>query len=56
MDPEVSGAFFDRLAAVEAGVALDEGARMPGQGKSPMDLVELDDGIWAQTRRLAGAG
>jgi len=54
MDPEVSGAFFDRLAAVEAGVAMDEGARMPGQGKSPMDPVDLDDGVWAQVRDLAG--
>uniref|UniRef100_UPI0025F873C7 Ldh family oxidoreductase n=1 Tax=uncultured Roseovarius sp. TaxID=293344 RepID=UPI0025F873C7 len=54
MDPEVSGAFFERLAAVEAGVAMDEGARMPGQGKAAMDPVDLDDGFWAQTRGLAG--
>ncbi|WP_306155363.1 Ldh family oxidoreductase [Roseovarius sp. MMSF_3281] len=54
MDPEASGAFFDRLAAVEAGVAMDEGARMPGQGKRPMDPVELEEAVWAQTRALAG--
>jgi len=54
MDPEVSGAFFDRLAAVEAGVAMDEGARMPGQGKAAMDPVELEEAVWAQTRALAG--
>jgi (2R)-3-sulfolactate dehydrogenase (NADP+) len=54
IDPEGSGAFFDRLAAVEAGVALDEGARMPGQGKSPTNPVDLDEGVWAQVRGLAG--
>jgi len=54
MDPEVSGAFFDRLAQVEVGVSIDEGARMPGQGKTPMDPVDLDEGVWTQTRALAG--
>ena len=54
MDPEVSGAFFDRLAQVEEGVSIDEGARMPGQGKTPMDPVDLDEGVWTQTRALAG--
>jgi (2R)-3-sulfolactate dehydrogenase (NADP+) len=54
MDPEVSGAFFERLAAVEAGVAMDEGARMPGQGKAAMNPVELEEAVWAQTRGLAG--
>ena len=54
MDPEGSGAFFDRLAAVEAGVVQDEGARMPGQGKSPMNPVDLDEGVWTQVRGLAG--
>ncbi|MRU14248.1 Ldh family oxidoreductase [Roseovarius sp. A21] len=54
MDPEGSGAFFDRLAAVEAGVAQDEGARMPGQGKTPMNPVDLDEGVWTQVRGLAG--
>ena len=58
MDPDVSGAFFDRLAQVEAGVALDSdsGARMPGRGKRPADPVTLDDGIWAEVRALAGQG
>ena len=56
MDPDASGAFFDRLAQVEAGVALDaeRGARMPGQGKSPTDPVTLDDAVWHQVRGLAG--
>lgn len=54
MDPGASPAFFDRLAQVAEGVALDEGARMPGQGKSRMDPVPLEDAVWAQTLSLAG--
>ncbi len=54
MDPGTSPAFFDRLEQVAAGVALDEGARMPGQGKEQMDPVSLEDAVWAQTLSLAG--
>ena len=54
MDPDTSGTFFDRLAQVEEGVALDEGARMPGQGKREADPVTLEDAVWAQARGLAG--
>ena len=50
----MSGVFFERLAAVGAGVAEDEGARMPGQGKQAQDPVTLEDAIWQQTRALAG--
>lgn len=55
MDPEMSGVFFDRLAHVAEGVAMDEGARMPGQGKQGMDPVDLEDAVWAQLQELAGA-
>ena len=55
MDPSTSPAFFDRLQQVAAGVALDEGARMPGQGKREQDPVELDQAVWQQTLALAGA-
>ncbi|WP_420722821.1 Ldh family oxidoreductase [Hwanghaeella sp. LZ110] len=54
MDPDVSGAFFDRLRQVQEGVALDEGTRMPGQGKEESDPVDLSDAIWDQARSLAG--
>ena len=54
MDPDASGAFFERLEQVQTGVALDEGARMPGQGKQEQDPVALEDAVWAQTRQLAG--
>lgn len=53
IDPDVSGDFFDRLKQVADGVALDEGARMPGQGKQPSDPVALDDAVWAKTNALA---
>lgn len=56
MDPDLSGAFFDRLVQVEAGVALDPGARMPGQGRRGADPVELEEAVWAQARGLAGQG
>lgn len=55
MDPEASGAFFDRLAQVQDGVALDERARMPGQGKVDADPVTLEEAVWTQAKSLAGA-
>jgi len=55
MDPDISGVFFDRLAQVAEGVAMDEGARMPGQGKQAVDPVEVGDATWAQVQALAGA-
>ncbi len=54
MDPGASGAFFERLEQVAQAVALDEGARMPGQGKQDQNPVALEDAVWAQTRALAG--
>ena len=55
MDPGVSSDFLDRLRQVEEGVALDEGARMPGQGKRETDPVTLEEAVWAQVQGLAGA-
>lgn len=54
IDPGASGDFFERLKQVEAGVALDEGARMPGQGKQEQDPVDLDDAVWELVRELSG--
>lgn len=55
MDPDVSGVFFDRLQQVSEGVALDEGARMPGQGKEPKDPVMVADAVWELVNELAAA-
>ena len=54
LDPSSSPDFFDRLGQVAEGVALDEGARMPGQGKKEQDPVTLEDAVWNRTRELAG--
>ncbi|MDF1669844.1 MAG: Ldh family oxidoreductase [Roseovarius sp.] len=54
MDPDTSGMFFDRLEQVAQAVALDEAARIPGQGKRGTDPVEIEDKTWAQVLELAG--
>ena len=53
IDPANAPAFFDRLASVAEGIAQDEGARMPGQGKQEQDPVQLEDAVWEQTKTLA---
>jgi (2R)-3-sulfolactate dehydrogenase (NADP+) len=54
MDPEGSPDFYERLSQISEGVALDADARMPGQGKTEQDPVELSAAIWDQTLGLAG--
>jgi (2R)-3-sulfolactate dehydrogenase (NADP+) len=54
IDPDLSPAFYDRLAQVAEGVACDDGARMPGQGKQARDPVDLEDAVWRQVLDLAG--
>lgn len=53
IDPGNAPEFFDRLQNVAQGVAEDEGARMPGQGKTEMDPVALEQAVWDQTLELA---
>ncbi|MEX0340586.1 MAG: Ldh family oxidoreductase, partial [Arenibacterium sp.] len=53
VDPTASDAFADRLAEVSAAVAEDQGARMPGQGKTLADPVDVPDDLWALVCRLA---
>ena len=54
MDPEVSGAFFDRMAEVAQGVALDPGARLPGQNTQAATQVDVPDSLWDMVTGLAG--
>ncbi|MEM7751262.1 MAG: Ldh family oxidoreductase, partial [Pseudomonadota bacterium] len=54
MDPATSQPFYERLEQVAAGIATDEGARMPGQGKTESDPVELEQPVWDQALSLAG--
>ncbi len=56
IDPSVSDSFFDRLNQVAVAVADDEGTRMPGRGKAPMDPVDLAPAVWYQALALAGMG
>ena len=53
IDPTFGSAFYDRLAQVAEGVALDEGARMPGQGKQPSEIVHVQDQLWELVKHLA---
>ncbi len=55
IDPGMSDHFAARLARVAEGVAENEGARMPGQGRVLADAVEVPDALWAQVQGLAGA-
>ncbi|WP_135501901.1 Ldh family oxidoreductase [Roseovarius aestuariivivens] len=56
LDPDVSGAFFERLAQLETAVSRDEGARMPGSARVPADPVAVDPSAWELALRLAGQG
>jgi len=53
IDPSASDAFADRVKQVAAAVAADLGPRMPGEGKTPQDPVQVGDAVWAQMRELA---
>ncbi|MBD3662716.1 Ldh family oxidoreductase [Sulfitobacter aestuariivivens] len=53
IDPSASPDFGERLHALAAAASVDEGARMPGQGKVPQDVVAVDDAVWAMLKRFA---
>lgn len=54
MDPGTTGVFHDRFARLAEVVAQDEGTRIPGQGRTTMDPVEVGEATWAQVLELAG--
>ncbi|MCA0928817.1 Ldh family oxidoreductase [Ruegeria profundi] len=54
IDPCTSPDFYERLGQIAAGIALDVGARMPGQGKTEQDPVQLERTVWDQTLALVG--
>lgn len=54
IDPEVSGAFYDRLAEVAGAISEDPGARMPGQGRRMAEVVDVPDPAWDLVMTLAG--
>ncbi len=46
--------FAARLERVAKAVAAQEGARIPGQGRSPSEEVDVPDALWAASRALSG--
>ncbi len=46
-------AFFERLRQLSAFIAEDAGCRMPGQGKTPAEHVDVPDALWTQLQDLA---
>ena len=54
IDPGTSGDFAARLEQVAGAVAQDTGARMPGQGRTPMETVGVDGDLWSRIKALAG--
>ena len=54
IDPSVSGAFFERLGAINSAVAEEESTRIPGQNKQYNDPVDVDQAVWDRTLELAG--
>ncbi|MFX0541369.1 Ldh family oxidoreductase [Roseovarius sp. S4756] len=54
IDPGMSEHFAARLARLAEGVAANEGARMPGQGRNETNSVDVPDALWAQLQGLAG--
>ncbi|MGA9410871.1 MAG: Ldh family oxidoreductase [Roseobacter sp.] len=52
VDPNVSEGFAARLAALAENVALDPGARMPGQSRTPLASVEVAPEVWTRLEEL----
>ncbi|MEL7298998.1 MAG: Ldh family oxidoreductase [Pseudomonadota bacterium] len=49
-----SDRFGASLAALEAALAEDPGARLPGAGRAPAEAAEVPDALWELTLKLAG--
>ena len=48
-----SDRFGDALTDLQAAVAGDPGARLPGAGRAPLDQVDVPDALWELTLSLA---
>lgn len=55
IDPTVSSDFGAKIQSLAEHIALDEGARMPGQNKVTMDPVDVGMETWALITGLANA-
>lgn len=54
IDPGVTEVFHTRFARLADAVAQDDGTRIPGQGKTVSDPVDVAETTWAQVVALAG--
>jgi (2R)-3-sulfolactate dehydrogenase (NADP+) len=46
IDPASGQSFYSQFEQIAEGVALDDGARMPGQGKKYGLFTEVSEGLW----------
>jgi len=53
IDPSGSSAFSERVQQVADAVALEDGARIPGAGKTPTNPVDVPDAVWALVQGLS---
>lgn len=53
IDPGTSESFGARMATLAQSASADEGARMPGQGRTAQDPVEVVDSVWARIIELS---
>ena len=53
IDPGTAPDFAQRLNALAQAAAEDDGARMPGQGKVPAQVVTVDEAVWALVQGFA---
>ncbi|MEM1352059.1 MAG: Ldh family oxidoreductase [Pseudomonadota bacterium] len=56
IDPAAADGFAARLEKLAEVVAQDAGARLPGQGRKPMELVDVVPAVWVRLEELARAG
>ncbi len=54
IDPSTAPGFAQTVEKVADAIAVDEGARMPGQGRVLADPVSVDPAAWELALRLAG--
>lgn len=45
--------FYERFSQLAESVTLDEGCRMPGQGKELLSKIQVPDALWARVMELA---
>ena len=53
IDPSDASAFGERIKQVSDAVAAEEGARIPGAGKAPMENIEVAQPVWDLITSLA---